>query len=375
VIASDRQIAASLTRLERLPPRSGVVSVYLNTRWADEHQRARARVFLTRELARARDARLADPADLDWIEAQGRALIAQAQSPEADGVALFACRAAGLAEVIPASAPFEERFVVGERADLGGLARLLEEHASALVVFVDGESARLLPLYTTGAGEEVTLLAEVPGRHARGGWAQLAQSRYARHIEEHRGQHFEAVARAVTDLVEAQGIRRILLAGHEDRLGPFSDHLPGRLQALVVGRMRAARWESAGALLRRAADQLALLEHGRETADVDAVLTEAAKGGRAVAGPGTLDAVRRGAVHRLYILAGLRRPGRECERCGALQEAAAACWLCGGPTREIELAAALVDRVQRTGGTIETVPTHAGLAAAGGVAARLRYRF
>ena len=33
-----------------------VVSVYLDTRWADEHQRDRVRVFLKNELARARRA-------------------------------------------------------------------------------------------------------------------------------------------------------------------------------------------------------------------------------------------------------------------------------------------------------------------------------
>jgi hypothetical protein len=47
--------------------------------------------------------------------------------------------------------------------------------------------------------------------------------------------------------------------------------------------------------------------------------------------------------------------------------------LCAGPTREVELAAALVDRVQKTGGTVEMVLAHAGLTAAGGLAARLRY--
>ena len=69
----------------------------------------------------------------------------------------------------------------------------------------------------------------------------------------------------------------------------------------------------------------------------------------------------------------MHQPGRACERCGALQEAGAACWLCGGATRDIELAAAVVERVQTTGGSVETVRAHAGLTAAGGFAARLRY--
>jgi peptide subunit release factor 1 (eRF1) len=361
-------------RLRSVPAtRPGVLSVYLNTQWSDEHQRDRTRVFLTRELRRAREARAAEPEDLDWVEREGEALVAQATSPEANGVALFACRALGLREVILARVPFDERFVVAERPDLGGLLALLDEHAPAMVVFVDGESARLVPLHPGGAGEEVVLEGDVPNRHSRGGWAQLAQSRYARHIEDHRDQHFEAVADAVAQTIDAEAIRRILLAGHEDQLALFQRHLPERLRQLVVGQIHATRWESTGAILDRAAQRLALQEHSDEASDVDAVLTEAAKGGRAVAGPGTLEAARRGAIHRLYILADLRRPGQLCERCGALQETGPACWLCGGPTREIELGAAVVDRVQSTGGSVETVVAHAGLAAAGGLAARLRY--
>jgi len=374
VAASHDDVSALLARLERLPAtHPGVVSVYMNTRWSDEHQRDRTRVFLTRELRRAREAGAAELEDLDWIEREGDRLVQQTAVPQADGVALFACRALGLRESIPVRVPFHERFVVAERPDLGALAEVLDEHASAMIVVVDGESARLLPLHPGGAGAEVALERDVPGRHKRGGWAQLAQSRYARHIETHRDQHYEAVADAVTQIVDTQAIPRILLAGHEDQLATFQRRLPERLQRLVVGQIPAARWEPPSAILRRAAERLDLQEHSDEVVDVDDVLTEAAKGGRAVAGPGTLEAARRGAIHRLYILADLRRPGRACERCGALQEAGAGCWLCGGATRDIELAAAVVERVQTTGGSVETVQAHAGLTAAGGFAARLRY--
>jgi peptide subunit release factor 1 (eRF1) len=374
MIASRREIAARCARLGHVrAPGSGIVSVYLNTHWSDEHQRERTRVFLTRELRRAREAGVAAPDDLGWIEQEGRALVAQAELPEAHGVALLACRALGLREMIAVRAPFEERFVVSEEPDLGQLLGMLDEHASAMVVFVDGESARLIPLHATGADEEVRLESDVPRHHRRGGWAELAQSRYARHIETHRDQHFEAVVEALSHVVDAQGIGRIALAGHEDRLSAFRSHLPARLQPLVVGYVHAGRWEPTSAILARAAERLDVQEHSEEATEVDAILTEAAKRGHAVAGAGTLDAARRGAIHRLYILAGVHRPGRECERCRALQETGAACSLCGGPTREIDLGAVLVDRVVGTGGTVETVAEHSGLAAAGGFAARLRY--
>jgi peptide subunit release factor 1 (eRF1) len=373
MIASPRQIAARLAGLRRLRPAKGVVSVYLNTQWSDEHQRDRARVFLTRELQRAREAGVAAADDLAWIEQEGRAIVAQAARVEAHGVALFACRELGLREVFVVRAPFPETFQVADRPDLHPLVAMLDDYEPALVAFVDGESARLIPLYPSGADEEVRLEGDVPRHHRRGGWAELAQTRYARHIETHRDRHFEAVAQALTEVVDAKKIERILLAGHEDRLSAFAQHLPARLQRLVVGYVHAARWESTSAILARATERLDLQERSDEAAAVDDVLTEAAKGGQAVAGPGTLDAARRAAIHRLYILAGLRRVGRQCEQCAALQETGAKCWLCGDSTREVDIGAALVDRVMATGGRVETIAGHGGLAAAGGFAARLRY--
>jgi peptide subunit release factor 1 (eRF1) len=367
------ETTAALARLRGAGRHPGIVSVYLNTRWADEHQRDRTRLFLAHELARARQAGVADPGDLDWIEEEGRAVVEQAAASDAHGLALFAGRAAGVREKIRSRVPFAERFQVADHPDLGGLVALLDEHAPALVVFVDGESARLIPVGPGGIGEEVVLAHDVPGHHRRGGWAQLAQSRYARHIESSRDRHFEAVGAAVSEVADAEGIRRIVLAGQEERLAAFRRHVPERLERLVVGEVRAARWEPAAAIVERARERLDSAEHGEEAADLESVLTEARKGGRAVAGPGTLDAARRGAIHRLYILADLRRPGQECERCAALQEGGDPCAVCGGPTREIDLAARLVDRVVATGGSVEVVPAHAGLAAAGGYAARLRY--
>lgn len=370
-----RERLTGLARITRAP--GPVVSVYLNTRWADEHQRERARVFLKTEIRKARKAPggAGLGADLDWIQAQGEALVSQALVPEADGVALFACQALGLREMHPVRVPFEDAFVVADAPSLRPFAGVLDEAPSTLVVFVDGESARLLPLSAEGAGEEVRLESEVPGRHRRGGWAQLAQSRYQRHIEDHRGRHFDAVAEALSHLVETDAVARIVMAGDPRTVAAFRKHLPAQLSERIAGTVPAARYESATVILRRAADLLGTREGQEERAAVDALLAEAAKTRRAVAGlEGTLDAVFRGAVHRLYLLEGFRRAGRVCRACGALENGPGGpCRRCRAETGGIELGEAIVERVLATGGTVETVGAHEGLAAVGGVAARLRF--
>ncbi len=368
-------------RLRELAKISGapspVVSVYLNTRWADEHQRDRVRLFLKNELRQARagapEAGLAR--DLDWIEAQGAALTSQAEVPEADGVALFACHALGLRERHPVRVPFEHAFVVADAPYLRPLAALLDATPATLIVFVDAESARLIPLGPEGAGEELRLESEVPGHHRQGGWALLAQSRYQRHIQARRDQHFEAVVESLARLIEGDGVARIVLAGETRAVAIFRPHLPPRLAARVVGAIPAARYEPASALAARATELIARVDAEEARAAVDTALTEAAKGGRAVASlDEALEAVGRGAVHRLFLLKGFREEGRLCTGCGALQQVdGASCRVCGQRTEPRELGEAMVDRVLATGGRVDVLDAHDGLARVGGVAALLRY--
>lgn len=354
-----------------------VVSVYLDTRWIDEHQRDRARIFLKNELRRARAAggAMGAPADLDWVEAEGRSLLEEKRAADTAGVALFACAALGVHAVIRVRVPFKEAFVVADAPYLRPLAAVAEGTPTTLVVFVAAASARLILVDAGGVGEEVTLESDVPGRHRQGGWALLAQSRYQRHIQEARGRHFEAVAQALAELSVAHAIARIVVAGETRTLAVFRKHVPPPLAELIVGGVPAAEYEPASDIVARATALLRRHEEEQEAAAADAVLTEAAKAGLAVSGlEATLEAVGRGAAHRCYILAAFREPGRACAQCDGLQPGAAErCRVCGAPTRPVELGEAIVNRVIATGGTVETVARHEALERAGGVAAMLRY--
>jgi hypothetical protein len=367
---------ARLAELARWEPRDGVpvVSVYLDTRWSDEQQRERVRIFLKNEIKRARDVGRARAWDLDWIERETQAIVERSVWPDASGVAMFAASDGGIREIVPVRVPFTNGFVVNDRPYLPPLAAALEDTPTSLVVFVDGVSARLIPL-TTGPGEDLVLEAPVEGRHATGGWAALAQSRYQRHIEEHRGQHLAAVAAAIAGWSEREGARRIVLAGEPRMVALLKDDLPERVAAAVVGTVSAARYEASALIARRAADLLARVDQSEADAAVTTALTEAAKGGQAVDGlERALEAVNRGAVRHLYLLRGLRDIGRECEACKALQRGlAGGCSYCGHSTRTVELEETIVDRVIATGGGVTMIDRHGWLERRGGIVAVLRY--
>jgi len=369
-------VQARLAELARLPPSARpVVSVYLNTRWTDEAQRERVRIFLKNHLREARAAaeRPAEE-DLAWIEAEGQRIIGQVELTDASGVALIA-GGDGLREVLPVRAAFEDTFVVAPTPYLRPLAGVTQDVVPALVVFVDGVSARIVALTAGGPGEEVALQSEVPKRTTAGGWAALAQTKYQNHIEMHREQHYEAVAAAVTALAERHDVRRIVIAGELRAVAVFRRHLPDPIARRVAAVIAGARHETPAVIATRAAEHLAHLDEQEDAAAVDRMLDAAAKGGRAVAGiDPTIEAVNRNAVQHLYLVRAFERPGATCEQCAALQPpVSGACRFCGAPTQPTELGEAMTGRVLASGGEVSVVTRHGGLDGREGVGALLRY--
>ena len=354
-----------------------VVSVYLDTRWADEHQRDRVRVFLKNELARAREAssnRAAD-GDLDWIESQGNALVGQATMSEGVGVALFACERVGLREHLSVRAPFEDVFVVADAPLLRPLAVFVEATPAALLIFVDAESARLWTITAAGVGAELVLVAETEEHPRTAGGPETTQAVYDRRRDARREHHFTLVAKRVVELVDSERIERLIVAGEPRNVALLRSALPPSVAEHIVGKITGSRDEAGIVLVRRAAEVLSRTEGQRQAEEVDTVLVTAAKSGKAAAGvDAALAAVTRGAVHRLYLLRDFGESGRVCVSCGDLGRGShELCRLCGKPTRQVDLAEAMVHRVIAAGGTVAAVPAHMALGGAGGVAARLRF--
>jgi release factor family 10 len=377
--ATDRMtLTERIASLSVLTDSDGpVVSVYLSTRWTDQQQRERIRVFLKTELRRARQARPAEglAEALDWIEAEGAAIIGQSAHLDCPGVALFACPGLGLREVISLPTPVENTFLVSARPFLPPLATAADQLPPTVVVFVDTESARLIPVLDATAGEEIRLESDVPGHHRRGGWAQLALGHYQRHIAERRGRHLEAVSDVLARMVAEHDVQRIVIAGHGDSTAAFERALPSTVAARVAGVLPASRNEPASELVARAADLIANVATRETAASLDAILTEAAKGGSAAASlESVLEALQRGAVDHLYLLHEFRERGRACPECGGLQPGdTATCRVCRSAAVAVELGETMVSRATAAGGAVTMVDAHARLAAVGGVAARLRF--
>jgi hypothetical protein len=165
---SRADLAARFRVLARLaPPASPVVSVYLDTDWAEEQQRERARAFLRNAIRKARAGAAPElEADLAWVEKRSAALIEQTWSPDTRAVALFACRCAGLREVLPLSVFVQDCFAVAATPHVGQLGAVLEA-PQARVACIGGDCARLVRAPAERVGEAVALEGELQAHRRR----------------------------------------------------------------------------------------------------------------------------------------------------------------------------------------------------------------
>jgi peptide chain release factor subunit 1 len=357
-----------------------VISVYLNTQWRDQHQRARTATFFERHLHQVRAlepeteaARQSLAHDLERLAQWGQQHLHRPGESTTPGVALFACSGADLWVEFPSPLPFEDECTVADRPMLRQLARLDEDYTNALLVMVDSRAARVYEVVLGGFLAEADFASEVPGRHKQGGWAQ---ARYQRHVKEHIDRHHKEVATYVASYIASYPHTRLILSGQSDIVASFRHWLPSSVQAQVVETVSLDMHDDRNRILEVAQDVLQRYEREEELATVQLLVNRAGHGGLAVLGlQATLDAVNTARVHRLVMQRDFHRSGWRCRACGALTaDTHLQCVLCGGEVTTIELGEAMVQAVLEADGFIEQTAPDPRLAAYEGVGALLRYQ-
>jgi len=355
-----------------------VLTLYLDARGQDQHQREALRTFVRRGLADARRAwRGPAPAgasletDLARAERYVEALTARGGAGRAPGIALFACAARDLFADLCVPVPFRNQFAVARAPRLAQLSALADEYESALVALVDAGSARIFASALGGVLFEMDLASDVPGRHKQGGWAQ---ARYQRHIRARQAEHHKVVAAVLAEGLNGEGFRHAILGGPREARLDVRRFLPPALEPRIIGEVdlpvRAALprvQEAARALLQA-------WERRHEAAAVRDLLDRAGNPAQAALGAANVvAAVNRRAVHLLLVAEGFAAAGWACSACGGLQVAATlGCPRCGGTMAAEDLREALVAAVLRARGGIEWVSAQPALERLGGVGAFLR---
>jgi len=204
-----------------------------------------------------------------------------------EGLAIFACQGLGLFETVEAPVQFENQVSVGPRADLFQLARLLDEQETAVVAVVDTNTARL---FVSRRGR----LSERPGpdddpesyrRTDVGGWSQ---ARYQRHIDEHRREFAEEIARAIGQTAERERAAHIIVAGNETAMRwldqALEKELPPQVRALIRERLQIDMRAPLDEVAAEVAPVLRQIEQDASADVVRGLIAEVRRGGLGVLG-------------------------------------------------------------------------------------------
>ncbi len=349
-----RELMRMLANFEA-PEGTGVVSVYLDMRptapGAGERPELRTGEVVLKDRLRQIEKSLLPRgpalesfrADVDRIEA---AVAGNATSTA--GLAMFACSAAGLFEVVRSGTEFRNRVIYGRRPALFQLARLVDEFEPAVVAVADTNTLRLFVVQLGG-------LEEAGGRdkdsihfqkRATGGWSQ---ARYQRHIEKHREDFAKEAAAQIRELMEREHATRLVLAGDEVAIPLLQAALPGDVLDRLAGdalriHIRASKADVAAEV----AEVLAECEAQDSATVADLLVGEVLADDLGVAGiADSHHALEVGAGAVLVIADGFEPP---------------------------EVRNELARLAVQTGAEVEVVSGHEGLNALGGVGVLLRYR-
>jgi peptide subunit release factor 1 (eRF1) len=296
--------------------------------------------------------------------------------PAAQGLAVFACSGVGLWETVQAGVPFHDSVTAGATPDLFQLARLIDEHETAVVALVDTNTARLY-VTRTGKLEQVGGLDEDSvsfQKRSLGGWSE---QRYQRHIDKHIQDFAKEAAAAVEELVQREGVRRVLLAGDEVAVTPLADALSQAVEQKVEEVLRVDIRASDDELSEEVRQALALAESASGRSVADQLISAVRSGGLGVTG---LEATKRmlehGAVEILVLseLPGVTPENRDYHDARDINEQVEGREEQEPGLLDMDVRNELVRLAATTAAEVEVVNDHPALDKAGGIGAILRYR-
>jgi peptide chain release factor subunit 1 len=378
---STSELNDVLRRLSEIDaPDLPVLSVYLDMRPQATGQSPGRRAGLTvlrdrlREIERTYWPRGADYDSFKADEQRIREYLDEDFDRAAAGVALFACSGVNLWQAVPAGVPFHDSVSAGPRPDLFQLARLIDEHETAVVALVDSNTARLF-VTRTGRLEEAEQLDEDSvsfQKRSLGGWSE---QRYQRHIDKHIADFARDSAAAIEELVGREDARRLVLAGDEVAITPLVEALSQAVAQKVGDILRIDMRAAADELDEAVREALAQAEAESGRSVADQLVAGVRSGGLAVSGlEATKRALEAGAAEVL-VIAGL--PGATPEDSG-YQDARDIGEQDLGELEpgvlDLDTRNELVRLAATTAAEVEVVAAHGGLAKLGGVGALLRYR-
>lgn len=258
------------------------------------------------------------------------------------------------------------------------LLDVIEEQDRFGVVLIDKHHARILAVDAGGIEQQAEITSDVPNKHATTGTDHIwSQGQMDRDHTNHVQSHAKRAADELASVIDRMKLKRIVIGGPVEATSVFTSVLPKRIQQMIIGTISAPVDANHDRLLTELRVVQEKAEHEDEARIVDAMITAAMKGERAVLGVwDTLGAIHAGRVYRLVVARDFRVEGKECSACHVLvANVAEKCSFCGG---RLDAADDLVNRASHRvldmGGKVQLVSGEAAAKLAeAGIGAVLRF--
>jgi peptide subunit release factor 1 (eRF1) len=252
--------------------------------------------------------------DLSKIEAFVRAGLDRS---ETRGLAIFACAATNLWEVIELPVPVRSQVVINHAPAVGQLESVVQEHESIGVVLADKQRARLFVFDLGRLVEHTELIDELPRDYDLRGMRERGTPEP--HVAELAHQHLRHAARAAFDLWQARGFHHLAIGAPDAIASDLEAALHPYLRERLCGRIRVGVTASLSEVRDAAEAVEADVERAREAAQVARLKEAAATGRRGVVGlAGTLKALNEHRVERLVVSKGFAQDGWRCPETSVL---------------------------------------------------------
>ncbi len=296
-------------------------------------------------------------------------------------VALFSCASEDFFRVYSLAIPVPDRVRVHDRPHVKPLANLLDRYGYYGIILVDSQRARVFTFHLGVLQEHPGFTGKPVHRMKRGGGSQYPDSRGGTpgrtdRVEETIEQNMKRAAEFAVRFLSQNKIRHVLLAGTEENIALFRQHLPKQWQSRVVETFSVSMNAGASEIQEEARRLVAAYDRQEEAVLVEDVITAAAKGREGAVGlDDVLEAARAGRVLTLLVSDDYHQSGYVCKSCGyTTTKKMDACPFCGGQFSLLPDAVEYAIRhVMQSSGEVEIVQDVPKLREVGGVAALLRY--
>lgn len=366
--AGIRELAAM--RGERAP----ITSCYLDVdgRRVARHRDLEHEVEVVLKGARARaNGQTSVQRDLARIERLVRSGLDRSRTR---GLAIFACSADRLWEVIELPVPVPTRVVINHVPAVRQLESVLREHEPIGVLLADRQRARMFVFELGELVERSEMFEAVPrdtgarGERDRGG-------DHPQVLEAHTRQHLRHAAQVAFQVWTDHPFEHLAIAAPDHLAGELEADLHPYLHERLCGRLAVPITANHGEVLAAAEAVEARVEREREAKQVERLRAAVAGGRRGRAGlPAVVDALAEHRVDTLFVSKGFSAPGWRCLGCDRLAAMGRRCRRCRGEMVEVDdLVEDVVEEALAQSCHVEICVGNADLDVMGRIGALLRY--